>query len=106
MQIETLDELDTLNPDQLWAAASNAANDPEIRHEAIQRWLFPEASVPGSEDDTRLTELRRRARRLAPDEVEEDDIEDIRHPGSPYFDGAGRLMIEHDGVQYLIDEED
>jgi hypothetical protein len=47
--------------------------------------------------------LRRRATRLERDEVEEDDIEELYRHG-PYFDGAGRLILEHDGAMYLIDQ--
>ena len=50
----------------------------------------------------RLHELRQRATVLESDEIDEDDIDDIEAT-APYFDTQGRLILEHDGVSYLID---
>ena len=40
--IDDMDQLDSLTDDQLWEAAADTRNQPDIRLEAIQRWLFPE----------------------------------------------------------------
>jgi|RhiMetdeSRZDD1v2_1073273.scaffolds.fasta_scaffold1816859_1 hypothetical protein len=105
MQISEIEHLDALSDDQLWDVAANVRNNPDIRHEAIQRWLFPGDSSDSDQDGgARLKELRRRATVLPNDELEEDDIEEL-YRTAPYFDGQGRLILEHDGVQYLIDSD-
>jgi hypothetical protein len=53
----------------------------------------------------RCRELRQLATMLQTDEMDEDEIEDVEEL-APYFDTQGRLILEHDGVSYLIDGED
>ena len=105
MYVVSIERLDDLSDDELWNVAANVRNNPDIRHEAIQRWLFPGNGDPDTDGGLRLKELRRRATVLPNDELEEDDIEEL-YRSAPYFDGQGRLLIEHDGVQYLIDSDD
>ncbi len=109
MAITSIDQLDDLSDDELWEVASNTRIAPGIRHEAIQRWLYPEetnpAATPDDIDGGRMRELRQRATILPQDELEEDDIED-QYRRAPYFDGQGRLILEYNGVQYLIDSLD
>ncbi len=109
MEVTSIDDLDDLNDDELWKVAADPRVSTIIRHEAIQRWLFPEETNPDIKPDDadggRLRELRERATILQYDEVEEDDIEDLDHIG-PFFDGQGRLIVEHDGVLYLVDSMD
>src|SRR5260221_4337800 len=109
MKIDDLDQLDALTDDLLWEVAADTDNVASIRQEAIQRWLFPDETNPGADPDKlsggRLHELRQRATVLDNDEFEEDDIEDIEEM-SPYFDRQGRMLLAHDGVQYLIDSVD
>ncbi len=109
MYVEDIDQLDTLTDDQLWEVAADTRVTADIRHEAIGRWLFPENTNPDADPDDldggRLAELKRRATPLDDDEIEEDDVEEL-YQTAPYFDGKGRLLLEHDGVQYLIDSID
>jgi hypothetical protein len=105
MYVASLEQLDDLSDDELWDAAANVRNNADIRHEAIQRWLFPGTGDPDEDGGARLRELRERATIVENDELEEDDIEEFERTG-PYFDGEGRLLLEHDGVQYLIDSDD
>jgi hypothetical protein len=108
--IDDMDQLDSLTDDQLWEAAADTRNQPDIRLEAIQRWLFPDETNPDADPDElgggRLRELRRRATVLESDEIEEDDIEEVEEGAVPYFDGQGQLILEYDGIQYLIDSID
>ena len=96
----SIEDLDDLTDDQLWEVAGTVANDTDTRNEALERWLFPagEDDVPAD----RMAELRRRATILEPDEVDEYEIEDVDR-NAPYFDGEGRLIVEYEGVKYLID---
>ncbi len=103
MYVTSIEKLDDLSDDDLWKVAANVRNNADIRHEAIQRWLYPGHS--DTDGGGRLKELRRRATILQKDELEEDDIEEL-YRLAPYFDGGGRLLLEHDGVQYLIDSDD
>src|SRR5258708_1325124 len=107
--INDIDQLDTLNDDQIWEVAADTHNTAEIRQEAIQRWLFPDETNPDADPDKlsggRLRELQQRATVLDNDEFEEDDIEDIEEM-APYFDRQGRMLLAHDGLQYLIDSVD
>jgi hypothetical protein len=109
MMIDDIDQLDTLSDAQLWEAAADTRNPAEIRQEAIRRWLFPDETNPDTAPDDlsggRLRELRRRATVLESDEMDEDEIEDVEEM-APYFDTQGRLILEHDGVSYLIDGSD
>ncbi|HLY27875.1 MAG TPA: hypothetical protein VKQ72_16125 [Aggregatilineales bacterium] len=109
MMIDDMDQLDALTDNQLWEAAADTNNAAEIRQEAMQRWLFPDETNPDADPDDlsggRLRELKRRATVLDNEEFEEDDIEDIEEM-APYFDRQGRLLVAHDGVQYLIDSLD
>ncbi len=105
MYIFSMDELDDLSDDELWEVAADTQNATDIRYEAIQRWLFPEYGDPEEQGGMRVSELRRRATILPRHEIEEDDIEDFDRHG-PYFDGEGRLIVEHNGVQYLIDTDE
>lgn len=106
MYVDDLDQLDALTDDQLWEVAADAHIAAELRHEALQRWLYPEDNDPDIDQDElgggRMPELIERATLLDPDEVEEDDIEEFDRSG-PYFDGEGRLIVEYNGAQYLID---
>jgi len=106
MKIYEMDQLDTLNDAQLWEVASNRHNAAEIRQEAIGRWLFPdETNLDADRDDLgggRLLELQQRASVLDSDEINENDTQDAGEM-APYFDSQGRLILEHDGVSYLID---
>ncbi len=107
--ITDIDQLDGLSDDELWSVAANTRIAADIRHEAIQRWLYPEETTPDVDPDEtgggRIQELRARATALEKDEVEEYDLEDADRRG-PYFDGQGRLIVEYNGVQYLIDSDD
>ncbi len=105
MYILSWDALDDLDDDELWEVASDTRNSTDIRYEAIARWLFPDDGNPDDESGLRAGELRKRATILGKHEVEEDDIEEFDRTG-PYFDGEGRLIVEHDGVQYLIDSDE
>lgn len=109
MAITSINDLDNLSDDELWETAANTRISAEVRHEAIQRWLYPEDTNPDADpealDGGRMRELAARATILEDDEVEEDDIED-QYRSAPYFDGAGRLLLDYNGVQYLIDSED
>lgn len=106
MRVESPEELDTLSEDELWAVAANTANDPALRHEAIRTWLYPEIDgTTPDEEPARMDELCARATRIERDEVEEDDIEELHRQG-PYFDGAGRLIVEYNGAMYLIDHDE
>src|SRR5260221_14589168 len=89
MAITSIEQLDDLSDDELWEVAANTRIESEIRHEAIQRWLYPEETNP----DTN------------PDEVDEYDSEDQASNAS-YFDAEGRLIVEYNGTQYLIDTVD
>lgn len=104
MHIDDIDALEELNENQLWSVAADTSNFSDIRFEALRMWLFDEADPDGATDG-RMDELIDRATVMESDEVEEDDIEDLERTG-PYFDGAGRLIVEYDGVKYLIEEED
>ena len=109
MIIYDMDQLDTLTDAQLWEVAANRHNAAEIRQEAIGRWLFPGETNPDSDPDDlgggRLRELEQRATVLESDEINENDTEDAGEM-APYFDSEGRLILEHDGVSYLIDSMD
>jgi hypothetical protein len=109
MAITSIDELDNMSDDQLWEVAANTRINAEIRHEAIQRWLYPEVLDSDADPDdfggSKMLELAERATIIEDDELEEDDIEDL-YRAAPYFDGQGRLLLEYNGVQYLIDSED
>src|SRR5579862_2583870 len=109
LMIDNIDQLDTLTDSQLWEAAADTRNAPEIRQQAIQRWLYPDETNPDSDLDDleggRLHELRKRATVLESDERDEEDIEDVEAM-APYFDTQGRLILQHDGVSYLIDGQD
>lgn len=109
MTIDDIDQLDTLTDAQLWEVAADTHNAAEIRQEAIQRWLFPDETNPDSDPENlgggRLQELRQRATVLDSDEMDEDEIEDVEGL-APYFDSQGRLILEHDGISYLIDSLD
>ncbi len=105
MYILEMDKLDDLDDDELWDVAADTRNATDIRYEAISRWLFPDNGDPEDEGGMRLAELRSRATIVAEHEIEEDDIEEFDRNG-PYFDGEGRLIVEHDGVQYLIDSDE
>src|SRR5260370_38984084 len=97
--IEDMDQLDALTDNQLWEVAGDTHNAPEIRQEAIQRWLFPDETNPDADPDElsggRLHELRQRATILDMDEMDENEIEDVEGL-APYFDTEGRLILQHD----------
>lgn len=103
MHISDIDRLGDLADDELWDVAADSRNLPDIRHEAIRMWLFADDDLDG-ESGGRLTELKERAAVISADETEEDDIEEYDRQQGPYFDGEGRLIVEHDGVQYLIED--
>jgi len=104
MHVSSIEQLDYMSGDQLWEVAADVSNDADTRHEAIQRWLYPPDQDSEVSGGTRLRELAERADVIEPDEVEEDDIED-QYREAPYFDGQGRLIVEYNGVQYLIDSD-
>ncbi|MCC7448251.1 MAG: hypothetical protein IT324_12600 [Anaerolineae bacterium] len=107
--VTDMDQLDGLSDDELWSVAANTRIAADIRHEAMQRWLYPEETNPDVDPEEigggRMRELRARATIMEQDELEEDDIEELDRRG-PYFDGQGRLLVEYNGVQYLIDSDD
>src|SRR5437588_6542395 len=105
MLVDSPDYLEELSDEELLEVAADTRNDADTRHAAISLWLFPENGNPDDEGGSRLKELKQRATVVPGDELEEDDIEDLYQP-APYFDGQGRLLIEHDGVQYLIDSDE
>jgi hypothetical protein len=106
MLIHDIDRLDTLTDAQLWEVAANRHNTARIRQEAIRWWLFPGETNPDADPDElgggRLHELIQRAIVVDSDEINENDTEDAGEM-VPYFDSQGRLVLEHDGVSYLID---
>lgn len=104
MHVSSIEQLDYLSGDQLWEVAADVSNDTDTRHEVIQRWLYPPYQDSEISGGTRLQELAERADVIEPGEVEEDDIED-QYREAPYFDGQGRLIVEYNGVQYLIDSD-
>jgi hypothetical protein len=107
--IHDIDQLDALTDAQLWEVAADTHNMAEIRQEAIQRWLYPDETNPDAGPEElgggRLHELKQRATVLNIDEADEDQIEDV-DAMAPYFDTQGRLILQHDGVSYLIDGQD
>jgi hypothetical protein len=109
MIIYEMDQLDSLNDDQLWEVASNRHNAAEIRQEAIGCWLFPgETNSDADPDDMgggRLRELEKRGTVIDSDEINENNTKDAGEM-APYFDSQGRLILEHDGVSYLIETLD
>jgi hypothetical protein len=109
MKIYEMDQLDSLSDDQLWEVAASRHNAAEIRQEAIGRWLFPgETDDYADSDDLgggRLRELQQRGTVIDSDEINENDTKDAGEM-APYFDSQGRLILEHDGVSYLIDTLD
>ncbi len=109
MLIHDIDRLATLSDAQLWEVAANRHNAADIRQEAIRRWLFPGETKHDSDPDDlgggRLRELIQRATVVESDEINENDTEDAGEM-APYFDSQGRLILEHDGVSYLIDTLD
>ncbi len=109
MLIHDIDRLATLSDAQLWEVAANRHNTAKIRQEAIRRWLFPGETNPDTAPDDkgggRLRELIQRATVIESDEINENDTEDAGEM-APYFDSQGRLILEHDGVSYLIDTLD
>jgi hypothetical protein len=106
MKIYEIEQLDNLNGDQLWEVAADRYNSADIRQQAIGRWLFPSGTDSDVDDDdptsTRLHKLQLRASVLESDEINENDTQDAGEM-APYFDSQGRLILEHDGVSYLID---
>ena len=106
MPLTSLDDLEGIYDDnQLWEIAANRRNHPMVRHKAIRRWLALDEDAENPIPIERLSLLEAQAVRLDPDEIEEDDIEDQNHHG-PFFDGAGRLLIEHNNKLYLIEPLD
>ena len=109
MVIHNIDNLTTLSDVQLWEVAANRQNAADIRQEALRLWLFPGEATPDSNPDDpgdgRLEELIQRATVVESDETNENDTEDAGEM-APYFDSQGRLILEHDGVSYLIDTLD
>ena len=109
MLIHDIDRLGTLNDALLWEVASNRHNAANVRQEAIRRWLFPGETNPDAAavdlGGGRLSELKQRATVIESDEINENDTEDAGEM-APYFDSQGRLILEHDGVSYLIDTLD
>jgi hypothetical protein len=107
--ITSLEELEELTDGELWEVAADVHIAADIRHEAIRMWLFPESTDPVDDPDNlgggRIRELIALATPVDPDEIEEDDIEEFDRSG-PYFDGQGRLFVEYEGVQYLVDSLD
>lgn len=103
MYIENDTDLDYLDENELWAVAADRRNLPEIRHSAIQQWMFwdDDGGIDGTGERFEL--LAQRASSIEDTEIEEDDVEEFDHEG-PYFDGAGRLLFGHNGQVYLIDE--
>jgi len=106
MLIYDIDRLDTLTDAQLWEVAANRHNKAKIRQEALRWWLFPGETNPDATPDDlgggRLRELLKHASVVDSNEINENDTEDAGEM-APYFDSQGRLILEHDGVSYLID---
>jgi len=107
--IDDLDKLDALSDEQLWEVAADRHNRAELRLEAFDRWLVPDdtdsEAYPDDLGGGRMRELSQLATILDPDELEaenQDSVED----SVPYFDAQGRLIIAHNGVQYMIDSLD
>ncbi len=100
MQVDSVEELDNLSDNELWNVAASRRNEPDVRHAAMQRWLFPDM-VDDWEANERVRELKRRASRIK-DDVPEEQFEYNYHEGI-YFDAEGRMVIEHNGVKYLIE---
>ena len=106
MLVEDFDKLDLISDGQLWEVAANRHNPADIRLEAFDRWLFPDDSDPEADPNAlgggRLHELKRRATILDPDELEVEN-QDAVEDSVPYFDSEGRLIIAHNGIQYMVD---
>lgn len=81
MYVDDIEQLDDLSDDQLWEVAANTRVATDIRHEAIQRWLYPQETEPYADPDEfaggRLHQLRQRATILEDDEVDEYEVEDF-----------------------------
>lgn len=104
MHILSLDNLDDLNDKQLWALAADMQNEPDIRQAAMERWLYPDESGEGDIDEERRWQVfTRRAEKLERDEVDEAETEDYGDDEGIYFDGEGRLIVAHNGQQYLVE---
>ncbi len=98
-QIETLEDLADLSDEELWEVAASRRNMAEIRYAAMEQWLRLEDMEAA---DIQFKHLKRRATRLEADELDEYEFEDKYNQGI-YFDDEGRLIVEHDGVQYAVE---
>jgi hypothetical protein len=103
MKANSFNALNLLTDDQLWNVAGDTTSTPDVRFEALRRWLNPNVDRPDGNDGSRLEELKQRATKLDYDEIEEDDVEVFEDQGM-FFDGEGRLILEVNGERYLIEE--
>ncbi len=103
MRVDSFQALNLLTDDQLWNTAADTATQPDVRFEALRRWLNPNVDRPDGNDGSRLEKLKQRATKLDYDEIEEDDVEVFEDQGM-FFDGEGRLILEVNGERYLIEE--
>jgi hypothetical protein len=100
MEVSSMEELDGLTPEQLWEVAADVGNNPEIRHAAISDFLFPD------DEDDRLDQLLQLGTEVTLDDLPEEGNFQEMHQLGPFFDQEGNLIVEHDGIYYMIDPLD
>ena len=99
-RIDSVDQLDDLSPDDLWYVAGSRNVEADIRHAAMQRWLFPDVTEDELSEQ-RLEQLEARAQ-IVDDSEAEQESEDGEHQGI-YFDDEGRMIVEYNGVNYALE---
>ena len=99
-RINSVDQLDNLSPDDLWYVAGSRNIEADIRHAAMQRWLFPNESEDELSEE-RLEQLEARAEIVDDSEVEQES-EDGEYQGI-YFDDEGRIIVAYNGVNYALE---
>jgi len=98
--IETVEQLDDLSADDLWYVAGSRNVEADIRHAAMQRWLYPDETEDELSEE-RLEQLEARAEKVDDSEAEQES-EDGEHQGI-YFDDEGRIIVEYNGVSYALE---
>jgi hypothetical protein len=103
--IKRLEDLNGLSKDDLFKAAATIDHAPEVRYEALCRWLYPKE--PNVNSSARYRELLTLRKPLV-----DDNPQPASSVGSaannksftgPYFDRQGRLLVKYEGNNYLID---
>src|SRR5450432_973174 len=99
-QIDSVEQLDDLSADDLWYVAGSRNVEADIRHAAMQRWLYPDETEDELSEE-RLEQLEARAEKVDDSEAEQES-EDGEHQGI-YFDDEGRIIVEYNGVSYALE---